>query len=90
MNLWKNVNFVVNSTCNYCLWIIQANKSSSPDEGVVEDEDVDTEIKNDHTENNRSLKKKTQKCSKYEHVILFVLHEYQTFCAKIVIRIKIF
>ena len=56
----------------------------------MEDEDVDTEIKNDHTENNRSLKKKTQKCSKYEHVILFVLHEYQTFCAKIVIRIKIF
>lgn len=39
----------------------QANKSSSPDEGVVEDEDVDTEIKNGHAENNKSLKKKTQK-----------------------------
>jgi len=37
----------------------------------VEDEDVDTEIRNGHTENNRSLKKKTQKCSKYEHVMLF-------------------
>lgn len=65
------MNFVINLISNYCLWIIQANKSSSPDEGVVEDEDVDTEIRNGHTENNRSLKKKTQKCSKYEHVMLF-------------------
>jgi hypothetical protein len=56
----------------------------------VEDEDVHTEIKNGHAENNRSLKKKTQKCSKYERVMLFVLHEYQTSCAKIVIRIEIF
>jgi len=56
----------------------------------VEDEDVDTEIKNGHTENNRSLKKKTQKCSKYEHIMLFVLNGYQTSCAKIVIRIEIF
>jgi hypothetical protein len=35
----------------------------------VEDEDVDTEIKNGHDENNRSLKKKTQKSSKYEYVM---------------------
>jgi hypothetical protein len=55
----------------------------------VEDEDVDTEIKNDHAENNRSLKKKTQKCSKYEHV-MFVSQEYRTSYAKIVIRIEIF
>lgn len=67
--MWTNINFVVNPTCYYCLWIIQANKSSSPDEGVVEDEDVDTEIKNGHDENNRSLKKKTQKSSKYEYVM---------------------
>jgi hypothetical protein len=57
---------------------------SSPDEGVVEDEDGDTDIKNGHAENIKSLKKKTQKCSKYEHVVLFVVHEYQISCAKIV------
>jgi len=56
----------------------------------VEDEDVDTQIRNGHAENNRSLKKKKQKCSEYEHVMLFVLHEYQTSYAKIVIRIGIF
>ena len=84
------MNFVLNPTFNYCLWIIQANKSSSPDEGVVEDEDVDTEIKNGHAENNRSLKKKTQKCSKYQEVIFFVLREYKPSYAKIVTRIEIF
>lgn len=84
------MNFVINPPFNYCLWITQANKSSSPDEGVVEDEDVETQIRNGHSENNRTLKKKTQKCSKYEHVMLFVLHKYQTSYAKIVIRIEIF
>jgi hypothetical protein len=56
----------------------------------VEDEDLDTEIKNGHAENNKSLKKKIQKCSKYEHGVLFVLHEYQISCAKIIIIIEIF
>lgn len=83
-SLWKNMNLVVNPINYYCIWIIQANKLSSPDEGVVEDEDGDTDIKNGHAENIKSLKKKTQKCSKYEHVVLFVVHEYQISCAKIV------
>jgi hypothetical protein len=54
--------------------MIQANKSSSPDEGVVEDEDVETEIKNGHAENNQPVQKKTQKCSKYAYVMLFLLY----------------
>jgi hypothetical protein len=45
------------------MFMVQANKSSSPDEGVVED--VETEIKNGHAENNHSVQKKTEQCSKY-------------------------
>jgi hypothetical protein len=43
--------------------MVQVNKSS-PDEGVVEDEDVVTKIKNGHAGNNQSVQKKTEKCSK--------------------------
>ncbi|PSN33187.1 hypothetical protein C0J52_20836 [Blattella germanica] len=39
----------------------QVKKTSSPDEGVVEDEDVETELKNGHAENNESTKKKSTK-----------------------------
>jgi hypothetical protein len=54
--------------------IIQASTSSSPDEGVVEDEDVERESKNGHAENNQVVQKKTQKCSKYAYAMTFLLN----------------
>jgi hypothetical protein len=60
---------------NHCsVLMIQANKSSSPDEGVVEDEDVERGTKNGHAENNKLVQKKTYKCSKYAYVMLFLLY----------------
>lgn len=39
--------------------MIQANKSSSLDEGVTEDEDAETKIKSGHAGSNQSVQKKT-------------------------------
>ncbi|XP_021939313.1 small G protein signaling modulator 2-like isoform X3 [Zootermopsis nevadensis] len=60
--LAESVSKLVNG---YTSQILEENyqeiKSSSPDEGVVEDEDVETKINNGHAGNKQSVQKKTQK-----------------------------
>lgn len=65
---------VVNPINHCCVLMIQAIKSTSPDEGVVEDEDVERGTKNGHAGDNQLVQKKTHKCSKYAYEILFLLY----------------
>ena len=61
--------------------LIQDKKSSSPDEGVVEDEEVETELKNGHATDNELTKRKIKKTSKC-HILIYLLKPWLTINAK--------